>query len=454
MNQLVVVANRLPVHRAGGRGAWTRSSGGLAVALDRVLLERGGTWVGWRGGRNTKALPDDLGYQLEAIDLSAEEVRDYYDGMSNAALWPLYHDQIRPPIYRSDWWHAYRTINERFAHRVARTAPFGASVWVHDYHLQLVPALLRRLRPDVRIGFFLHIPFPPSNLFARLPWRDEVIEGILGAHVIGFQTERDVGHFLESCDRLTPGGTADLDQSAAHRTIEAFPIAADTQFWEDLAHQPEVQGRTAELRESFGNPGTVLLSVDRLDYSKGLEQRLHTINEMLESGQLVVPDAVMVQVAVPSRDRTAAYRAERSRVEELVGRINGQHAELGAAPIQYIHRALDSTEIAALYRVADVMLVTPYHDGMNLVAKEFVASRTANRGVLILSEFAGAAAELSEAIIINPHHPDALRTAITAAMRMPKFEVTRRMKSMRKSVMANTVHDWAAKFLAQLDEAA
>ncbi len=451
MTELVVVANRLPVHRVGGRGPWERSPGGLTAALHPVLQQRGGLWIGWPGSRTPATLPDDLGYRLVAVDLAADEVRDYYDGFSNATLWPLYHDQIRAPIYRHDWWNTYRRVNERFAEAIAAYAGREATVWIHDYHLQLVPRLLRDLRPDLRIGFFLHIPFPPASLFARLPWRDEILHGIAGADVIGLQTERDVEHFTRSADRLamTPG--SQRRHSLQNQYVGAFPIAVDTGYWNDLAHRTDVQARTHELRERFGHPQTVLLGIDRLDYTKGIEQRLRAFGHLLDSGQLRAPDAVMVQVASPSRDRTSAYRTERSRIEELVGRINGQHAHLGAAAVHYVHRSIDPPEVAALYRATNVMLVTPYHDGMNLVAKEFVASRIANRGVLVLSEFAGAAAELTDALTVNPHDAGALSQAILEAINMPEVEIERRMKNLRKTVTAHTVHDWAASFLAHLD---
>ena len=450
MTELIVVSNRLPVHLASGRKEWERSSGGLAVALDRVLCEQGGTWVGWRGGRGTKPLPRNLGYGLVQVDLGVEEVRDYYDGLSNATLWPLYHDQIRTPIYRSDWWDAYEVVNQRFAGKVADTASEGALVWIHDYHLQLVPGILRKLRPDLRIGFFLHIPFPPPNLFARFPWRRDVIEGIAGADVIGFQTDRDADHFVRAARRVSAKERTGQRGRLKTQHIGAFPISADAMYWDDLGRRPRVEQRTNELRESFGNPEIVLLGIDRLDYSKGIEQRLQAFSDLLADGSLKVPNAVLVQLAVPSRDRTAAYRAERSRIEELVGRINGQYAQLGVAAVHYIHRSLKPVDVAALYRLADVMLVTPFHDGMNLVAKEFVATRVRNRGVLVLSEFAGAADELADAITINPHHPESLRDAIMQAISMPEAEVERRMRSMRRTVSRHTVHDWANAFLSRL----
>ena len=451
MSELVIVANRLPVQApARGRGPWTRSPGGLAAALDPALAAHGGTWIGWPGGKRVSALPTDLGYRVEAVDIDGEQLRGYYDGFSNATLWPLYHDLVRQPVYRRDWWQDYQRVNARFAEAAAREAPPGSWVWVHDYQLQLVPGMLRRLRPDLRIGFFLHIPFPSADLFARLPWRRAVIEGIAGADVIGFQTPRDVENFRRAADRIASSGRCDGPHPLAGRLVDAFPISVDVDRWEEIARDPEVNRRAAELRSQLGNPGAILLGVDRLDYTKGIEHRLGAFRELLEDGSLSVPDAVMVQVASPSRDRTAAYRTERGRIEQMVGEINGAHGHVGAPAVHYIHRSLEPIDVAALYRAADVMLVTPIADGMNLVAKEFVATRVENTGALVLSEFAGAAHELTDAILVNPHDIDGLKAGIRQALEMSPDEARQRMSAMRGVIGAQTVHDWAEQFLACL----
>lgn len=452
MPPLIVVTNRLPVQPpARGRGAWVASPGGLAAALHPALAARGGRWVGWSGGKRPAALPTDLGYDLEVIDLEPGLVRGYYDGFSNATLWPLYHDVVRPPVFHREWWNDYREVNLQFAESVAAGAEPGAVVWVHDYHLQLVPQMLRERRPDLRLGFFLHIPFPSSDLFMQLPWRRQVLEGIAGADVIGFQTASDARNFRRSWDRFAADGTAGPSGPPCS-TIGVFPISVDVAHWDDIARRPETTERAIELGEQLGNPRHVLLGIDRLDYTKGIEHRLRAFRELLAEGTVSVPDTVMVQVAVPSRDRTAAYRTERVRIEQLVGEINGTFGQVGAPAVHYIHRSLRPEEIAALYRTADVMLVTPVQDGMNLVAKEFVSCRIADRGVLLLSEFAGAADELDAAVLVNPHDIDGIKRGIVAALTMPDDEVAHRMRRLRAIVAGHTVHDWADSFLDRLTE--
>lgn len=447
VSQLVIVANRLPVQaspHAGGE--WRRSPGGLAAALHPLMARCGGVWIGWPGGRATSALPTDLGYSLRSVELSASTVRGFYDGMANSTLWPLYHALVRQPVYRRDWWHAYRAVNERFADATAETAERGATVWVHDYQLQLVPAMLRERRPDLRIGFFLHIPFPPAEVFARLPWRDEVLAGLAGADVIGLQTPRDAENLRRAAVR-SGGRVAGV---LSHGSIAAVPISIDVAEWENRARDPEVTCRVAELRRQLGHPGAVLLGIDRLDYTKGIDHRLTAFRELLADGTLNVPDAVLVQVASPSRDRTLAYRNERARIEQTVSEINGAFGQVGAPAIHYIHRPVDPVEVAALYRAADVMLVTPIADGMNLVAKEFVASRLDDTGALVLSEFAGSAHELVDALLVNPYDIDGMKAAIRSALELDPGDRRRRMRAMRRVIRQQTVHHWADQFLARL----
>ncbi len=413
----------------------------------------GGSWVGWTGGRRSTSLPSDLGYELHGVDLGQELTRGYYDGFSNATLWPLYHNLVRTPVFNRDWWRHYARVNCEFADVVSRTAKPESAVWIHDYHLQLVPTLLRERRPDLRIGFFLHIPFPATDLFMSLPWRRQIIDGISGAHVIGFQTPRDVDNFRQcavNVGRLSGEPESVTQQLNILSDIRAFPISVDWNHWESLACSSSVSERAAELRRQLGSPRHLLVGVDRLDYTKGIEQRLVAFAELMRDGSVRAPDTVMVQVAVPSRDRTAAYRNERRRIEELVGRINGTYGQVGAPAVHYVHRSLDADEIAALYFAADVMVVTPVQDGMNLVAKEFVASRMKTDGVLVLSEFAGAAHELTEAVLVNPHDTDGLKDSLMTAISMSKLEAERRMQSLRQVVAGNTVHDWASQFLARL----
>jgi trehalose 6-phosphate synthase len=456
MSKLVIVANRLPIEPPRRKGQpWQTAPGGLVAALTEVLQEREGTWVGWPGTRQEFDPPEDVGFELQPIHLTAEEIAGHYDGFSNATLWPLYHDLVERPVFRRDWWAAYERVNTKFATAIAKYAPEKATIWIQDYQLQLVPSLLRDLRPDLHIGFFLHIPFPAPELFFQLPWRRQIASGILGADVIGFQTAGDVHNFRQVVDRL-PNLLRDATKGARKRrtiTIEAFPVSIDFRRWDALAATPEVEDRRAELLQQLGRPRTVLLGVDRLDYTKGIENRLIAFQELLVEGRLHVPNAVMIQVASPSRDRTQAYKRERARIERLVGEINGDFGQVGVPAVHYIHQSLSPVEVAALYRTSDVMLVTPFRDGMNLVAKEFVACRTNDLGSLVLSEFAGVAAEFSEALLVNPYDVDEIKSAIMHAVRLPAAEARDRMRAMRRVVRTHDVHDWANDFLDGLEDA-
>ena len=462
--ELVVVANRLPVDLAVGADgelSWSRSPGGLVSALEPVMKEADGAWIGWSGSPDMAAPPFDAdGMHLVPVTLSAEEVAEYYEGFSNDTLWPLSHDVISPPVYHRRWWETYRRVNRRFATEAAQLAAKGATVWVHDYQLQLVPALLRELRPDVRIGYFHHIPFPPLEIFAQLPWRRQVVEGLLGADLLGFQRAGDAGNFVRVVRRYT-----DLTTRGPVITVpgpdgrdrpvraSAFPISIDSGRFDTLARTPEVRTRAAEIRSDLGDPDVLLLGVDRLDYTKGIRHRIKAYGELLAEDRLRAPEAVLVQVASPSRQNVEAYQQLREEVEVLVGRINGEHGEIGAVPISYLHHSYPPEEMAALYLAADVMLVTSLRDGMNLVAKEFVAACVDDRGVLVLSEFTGAADELSGALLVNPHDIAGLKDAIEKATRMDVREMRSRMRKLRRRVMSDDVRKWSRTFLRTLETA-
>lgn len=459
--EFVVVANRLPVDRSGdgeGADAWRRSPGGLVTALEPVMQAEDGAWVGWAGLADLELEPFEFdGTLLVPVTLSADEVELYYEGMSNDTFWPLYHDVISEPRYRRVWWDAYVKVNRRFAQAAADVAEQGATVWVQDYQLQLVPAMLRELRPDLTIGYFHHIPFPAYGLYSQLPWRRQVLEGLLGADVIGFQRVADAGNFARAVRRVfhyqTKAAGIEIPQpDGTTRTAlaKAFPISIDTASYVELAERPDIRARAAEIRESLGNPRKILLGVDRLDYTKGIQHRLKAFGELLEDGRLGVEDVTLVQVASPSRERVAAYIQLRDEIELKVGRINGDYDTMGHTAIRYLHQGFPREEMVALFLAADVMLVTALRDGMNLVAKEYVATRTDNRGVLVLSEFAGAADELASAIRVNPHDIDGLKDAIMRAVDMPAGEQGRRMRAMRRKVIENDVAAWSRSFLDAL----
>ncbi|HIV57265.1 MAG TPA: trehalose-6-phosphate synthase [Candidatus Stackebrandtia faecavium] len=456
-SSFIVVANRLPVDRvvdAQGNVGWKRSPGGLVTALHPVLKSENGTWVGWAGSVDESPEPFDLdGMHLSPVSLDAEELQFYYEGFSNATLWPLYHDAVEQPSFHRHWWKAYERVNIRFAERVAAEAAPGGLVWVQDYQLQLVPALLRRLRPDLKIGFFLHIPFPPVELFMQIPRRLDILNGLLGADVVGFQRPMAAQNFLRLTRHLLnlrPHGNTVVTDDGRSVRAAAYPISIDTVSVEATADTEKVAARAKELRAELGDPRSILLGVDRLDYTKGIEHRLKAYRELLTDGWLSIPETTLVQVATPSRERVEHYRALRSTVEREVGRINGDFGKVGLPAVHYLHQSYDHTELAALYRIADVMMVTPLRDGMNLVAKEYVASRTDNDGALVLSEFAGAAAELKQAFAVNPHDLDEVKLVLMRALQTPREDRRRRMRSMRRHLRTHDVKHWAGSFLTAL----
>ena len=461
-SDFVVVANRLPVDRDASDPdrEWRTSPGGLVTAVAPVMKAQEGAWIGWTGAAAVDFDPFTIdGMHLIPVTLTNEDVLRYYEGFSNATLWPLYHDVIAPPEYHRTWWDAYVRVNERFAQKVAEVAAESATVWVHDYQLQLVPQLVRRMRPDLRIGFFNHIPFPPFELFAQLPWRDEILRGLLGADLIGFQRPADAANFRRAVrGRLgftTKGSTvtvpADGDLPGHLVRAEAFPISIDTPYLEELAADPKIIERAAQIREEVGNPKVIMLGVDRMDYTKGIRHRLKAFGELLAEGRLDVEDIVLIQIATPSRERLEQYKLIRHDVELAVGRINGEQADIGSIAVHYLHHSYPRDEMTAFFIAADVMLVTALRDGMNLVAKEYVACRLHDDGALVLSEFAGAAEQLAGAVLVNPHDIGNLKAGILEAVNMDPKTRSRRMRQMRKKVRTDTVSAWSKKFLAELD---
>src|SRR5690348_13772164 len=453
---VVVVANRLPVDQVtdpdGGTG-WQRSPGGLVTALEPFVAGRGGAWVGWSGSAGEAPEPFEFnGMSLVPIALTEEEVDRYYEGMSNASLWPLYHDVVEKPEYHRAWWDAYVQVNRRFADRAAEVAAEGAIVWVHDYQLQLVPALLRQQRPDLTIGFFLHIPFPPYELFTQLPWRSASVEGLLGADLVGFQRPSAATNFVQLARRLheLPARGTAIEYDGRTVTARAFPISIDAQSFDELASSPEVLARAAEIRKELGDPDKMVLGVDRLDYTKGIGLRLQAFEELLEDGAVEAPQTVLVQVATPSRERVEHYVHMREQIEQQVGHINGVFGSIAGPAVHYFNQSMPREELAALYRAAEVMLVTPYRDGMNLVAKEYVAARGDLGGALVLSEFAGAAAELKQAFLVNPHDIAGVKNQLVRALRIEPAEGAKRMRAMRRYLFKNDLDHWASSFFDAL----
>jgi trehalose 6-phosphate synthase len=475
-SDFVVVANRLPVdleRLPDGTTTWKRSPGGLVTALEPLLRRRRGAWVGWPGLISEQVdeevdvddepiTQDEL--QLYPVHLSADDVAQYYEGFSNATLWPLYHDVIVKPIYHREWWDRYVDVNRRFAEATSRAAAPGATVWVQDYQLQLVPKMLRELRPDLTIGFFLHIPFPPVELFIQLPWRTEIIEGLLGADLVGFHLTGGAQNFLILSRRLVGANTSrgavgvrsrfgEVELKDRRVRVGAFPISIDSGALDQTARDRTIRRHAKEIRADLGNPRKLLLGVDRLDYTKGIDVRLKAFSELLAEGRVKRDDTVFVQLATPSRERVESYQLLRNDIERQVGHINGEYAEVGHPVVHYIHRAVPRNELIAFFVASDVMLVTPLRDGMNLVAKEYVACRSDLGGALVLSEFTGAATELRQAYQVNPHDLEGVKDAIEAALEQSADEGRRRMRALRRQVLAHDVDRWARSFLDALAEA-
>src|SRR5580693_7026468 len=467
-SDFVVVANRLPIDMErlpDGTTTWKRSPGGLVTALEPLLRRRRGAWVGWPGIVDADEEPIEAEeLRLHPVRLSADDVAQYYEGFSNATLWPLYHDVIVKPIYHREWWDRYVEVNRRFAEATSRTAAPGGTVWVQDYQLQLVPKMLRTMRPDLTIGFFLHIPFPPVELFMQLPWRTDIIEGLLGADLVGFHLAGGAQNFLYLSRALLGANTSrgavgvrarfgEMQLGSRRVHVGAFPISIDSRALDHAARNRNIRRRAREIRAELGNPRKILLGVDRLDYTKGIDVRLKAFSERLAEGRAKRDDTVLIQLATPSRERVESYQTLRSDIEREVGHINGEYAEVGHPVVHYLLRPVPREELVAFFVAADVMLVTPLRDGMNLVAKEYVACRSDLGGALVLSEFTGAAAELRQAYLTNPHHLDGVKDTIEAALNQAPEEGRRRMRSLRRQVLAHDVDRWARSFLDALAEA-
>jgi trehalose 6-phosphate synthase/phosphatase len=462
MARLLIVSNRLPVtvKVAGAELSVERSTGGLATGMKGPHERLGGVWIGWPGdleGLSSDARAEvdrrlaDL--RLAGVPLSPAEIAGYYEGYSNAVLWPLLHYAIArlPPEVRN--FEAYEAVNARFADAVAARWERGDLVWIHDYQLMLVPRMLRERIPDARIGFFLHIPFPTSEIFRLLPQRERLLEGLLGADLVGFHTAAYVRHFASSVLRLV-GAPTEVDRIRWHgRAVRlgVFPMGIDAAAFSARAESPAVNALVAAQRASGGE--RLLVGIDRLDYTKGIQRRLLAFEALLRAHPELRTKVRLVQVAVPSRENVEAYRDLREEVDATVGHIHGEFATGTWSPIHYLHRNLSQDEVVALYRAADVLLVTPLRDGMNLVAKEFVASRPDEDGVLVLSEFAGAAAELSEALIVNPYDVEQSAEVFHRALEMPPDERRTRMAILRERVMTYDVHWWARAFVTRLERA-
>jgi trehalose 6-phosphate synthase/phosphatase len=462
--RLVVVSNRLPIaiEQLPTGPRVVPGSGGLVTALGPVLGDRGGRWIGWLGTmgvEETRAAlhdaSDTLGYDLDAVELTQEEIVGFYEGFANEVLWPLFHDFIPHCVFDPSYWPIYQKANRKFAEATAKAVEDGDYVWIHDYHLMRVGAELRSMGVTHELGFFLHIPFPSLDMFSKMPWRQQILEGLLAYDLIGFQTSRDLRNFAQCVIALIEGArvheTGELFRiEAMGRTVRAgaFPISIDYEDFVHRAVENPVSELVARVRSQLPSR-KLILGLDRLDYTKGIPERVRAFGLALERYPELRGNVTFLQVVIPSRTRVDEYQHLKDEIDRLIGNVGGRFSQAGWSPIQYLFRRLTEKELLAYYRACDVALITPLKDGMNLVAKEYCACSLEDNGVLILSEFAGAAAQLrSGAIIVNPFDIEEVAEAIHEAVIMDPDDRRARMRPLRESIRREDIFHWVEGFLA------
>ena len=471
--RILIVSNRLPIHIApdGEKIKVSQSIGGLATGMQPVHEKYQTLWIGWSGidpedftDKQVVFIKEAFGeHQCQPVHLDPVLVRDYYEGFSNSTVWPLFHYFVQFTEYEPSHWQAYQEVNRKFALVIKEHYRPGDLIWIHDYHLMLLPQMVRELIPEVEIGYFLHIPFPSFEIFRLLPWRKEIIEGLLGADLLGFHTFDYERHFLSSVRRLL-GYEIHLNRiETGARTVkvDVFPLGIDYERYnmksEELSRIPDHMG--SEIQTQIQHYFTkspdrkLILSIDRLDYTKGIPNRLHAFEVFLDKYPEYLSKVSMLMIATPTRDQVEHYQLIKKTVDELVGRINGKFSQIDWTPVWYFYRSFTPDQLIELYRTCQVALITPVRDGMNLVAKEYIASRVDGSGVLILSEMAGAARELSEALQINPNDPEETADAIKTALMMPLEEQEERVGLMQKRLKRYTVKKWAVEFIEAVQKA-
>ena len=463
IERLVITSNRLPfvLVRDGDDWRCEPGSGGLVTALAPVLRDRGGLWIGWPGTHEIDNLAGALefasskaGYMMKAVPLDRDEIDKYYIGLSNEVIWPLFHDLQAYCNFDPSYWDMYKKINNRFAAVIANNTEKNDFVWVHDYHLMNVAQELRAMNVRSKIGFFLHIPFPPMDIFLSLPWRSEILHALLEYDIIGFQTIRDRRNFLH-CLRSLIGGirvhgkgqVVTLNVPGRTIRIGAFPISIDYGAFHSMAASKEVADAAWYIHEDLP-VGKIILGLDRLDYTKGIPYRLKAFRLLLARHPELHRKVTLVQVVVPSRRNIPMYQDLKIKIDRLVSEVNGEFTRSGWVPIHYIYRSLETTELLAYYRTAEIALITPLKDGMNIVAKEYCAASIEEKGVLILSEFAGSAAQLHRwALTVNPYDIEEVAHAMYRAYTMDEKEQRARMKKLRLSIRRQDVYWWVDSFL-------
>lgn len=461
MKNLIIVANRLPVSIGKGKDGhiYRPSVGGLATGLSSLRRSYHSLWMGWPGYDTSAAVEkQEIETRLAQEDmypvfLSKKQIVNYYDGFSNKTIWPLFHYFKQYAIFEKELWEGYRQVNKIFCDQVLNLAGPDDMIWIHDYHLMLLPALIREKLPEVAIGFFLHIPFPSYEIYRSLPWRKELIHGLLGADLIGFHTFDYVRHFLSAATRLLGLDHTLFKLHLEDRIVkvDSFPMGIEYEKFAQAAQMPEVQKEITKACQKICK-NRLVLSIDRLDYSKAIPQRLKAYELFLRENPDFHQKITLILVVVPSRSKVPHYQQLKEEVDLLVGRINGAFGTIGWSPIEYLYRALNFPTLSALYLIADVALVTPFRDGMNLIAKEYVASRSKGTGVLILSEEAGAAQELGDALLINPHDVDDIKNALKTALNMPEAEQIRRNQEMQKKLKRYDINRWGNDFVEALKQ--
>ena len=464
-NRLVIVSNRLPItvskDEDSDKWQFSRSIGGLVTALTSVLKNRKGMWIGWPGIAEEADLDGllaqaskELGYTLKSISLTQEEIDLYYFGFSNEVMWPLFHDLQSNCNFDPAYWYEYQVANQKFAKIIAENVGPNDYIWIQDYHLVLVAKELRKLGIENKIGFFLHIPFASPDAFVRMPWRVQILEALLEYDLLGFQTPRDRNNFVYCMEAVLRGFRVDTRRQVAtiktpKRKIQigSFPISIDFKEFARLSASPEVANLANQLRRAMHNR-CVLLGVDRLDYSKGIPEKLRAFRNALERYDELHNKVALIQIVVPSRKDIPGYQALLAEVEGLVGEINGEFSQPGWVPIQYMFRSFERNEILAYYRASDVAVITPLKDGMNLVAKEYCAAHVDNKGVLILSEFAGSAIQFrKDALLVNPYDIEGIADAMYRAYQMDPQEQKWKMRKLRRSIARRDVYWWVDFFL-------
>ncbi|MEH0157996.1 bifunctional alpha,alpha-trehalose-phosphate synthase (UDP-forming)/trehalose-phosphatase [Limibacter armeniacum] len=457
----IIVSNRLPVtaNRDEESGAleFKPSAGGLATGLSSIFKEKGNLWIGWPGIPDFKedekpgVIKSLRGENMAPVFLNKKEVLLYYEGFSNRTLWPLFHYFTEFTQYTPEDWDMYVAVNQKFCDAILEYAGPDDIIWVHDYQLLLLPSMLREKLPNATIGFFQHIPFPSYEIFRLLPWRSEILEGMLGADLLGFHTYDDTRHFMSSVSRIAgyPNSMGTIKMANRIISVDAFPMGIDYDKFEKAARSKETYEKVDKYKSLFANQ-QVVLSIDRLDYTKGIKRRLYAFDKFLEMYPEYIGKVVLVLLVVPSRDKVDQYQQLKEEIDTLVGKIDGKYSTIDWTPIQYFYRSFSFDGLSALYSKADVALITPLRDGMNLVCKEYVASKVTQKGVLILSEMAGAAKELSEAILINPNDEAEIVEALKQALEMPEIEQRNRLLEMQEKLKRYSVHRWVEVFVEEL----